>query len=67
MIAPYGGRYPIRGGAAAMVEGPIHRQVVLDFPDMAALKTWWALPQYAALLALRQRTACARVIFVEGT
>jgi uncharacterized protein (DUF1330 family) len=47
-------------------EGPIHRQVALDFPDMAELKTWHASPDDAARLALRQRTARARRIFVEG-
>jgi uncharacterized protein (DUF1330 family) len=47
-------------------EGPIHRQVVLDFPDMAALKTWYASPEYAAVLTPRQRTARAKAIFVEG-
>jgi uncharacterized protein (DUF1330 family) len=42
VIAQYGGRYLIRGGAAEMAEdeGPLHRQVVLEFPDMAALRTW---------------------------
>jgi uncharacterized protein (DUF1330 family) len=69
VIAQYGGRYVVRGGAAEMVEGdgPLHRQVVLEFPDMAALKTWYASPEYAPLLALRQRTARAKVIFVEGS
>jgi uncharacterized protein (DUF1330 family) len=68
VIAHYGGHYVVRGGAAEMVEGegPPHRQVVLEFPDMAALKTWYASPEYAPLLALRQRTARAKVIFVEG-
>ena len=68
VIAQYGGRYVVRAGAAEMMEGdgPLHRQVVLEFPDMAALKTWYASPEYAPLLALRQRTSSAQVIFVEG-
>ena len=68
VIAQYGGRYVVRGGAAALIEGdgPLHRQVILEFPDMAALKTWYSSPEYAPLLALRQRTAHTRVIFVEG-
>lgn len=68
VIAQYGGRYVVRGGSAEMVEGdgPLHRQVVLEFPDMAGLKIWYASPEYAPLLALRQRTARAKVIFVEG-
>lgn len=68
VIAQYGGRYVVRGGAAQIVEGegPLQRQVILEFPDMAALRTWYASPEYAPLLALRQRTARAKVIFVEG-
>lgn len=68
VIAQYGGRYVVRGGPAELIEGdgPLHRQVVLEFPDMAALRTWYASPEYAPLLALRQRTAHTRVIFVEG-
>lgn len=68
VIAQYGGRYVVRAGAAELVEGegPLHRQVVLEFPDMTALKTWYASPEYAPLLALRQKTAHAKVIFVEG-
>lgn len=67
-IAQYGGRYLVRAGKAEMMEGdgPLLRQVVLEFPDMAALKTWYASPEYAPLLALRQRTARTTVIFVEG-
>ena len=68
VIAQYGGRYIVRGGSAEVVEGdgPLHRQVVLEFPDMTMLKTWYASPEYAPLIALRQRTARAKVIFVEG-
>lgn len=68
VIAAYGGRYVVRGGAAELVEGdgPLLRQVVLEFPDMAALKTWYASPEYKPLLALRQRTSRCAVIFVEG-
>lgn len=34
VIAQYGGRYVVRGGAAEMIEGdgPLHRQVVLRIP-----------------------------------
>lgn len=68
VIPQYGGRYIVRGGSAEVVEGdgPLHRQVVLEFPDMTMLKTWYASPEYAPLIALRQRTARAKVIFVEG-
>ena len=43
LIAAHGGRYLVRGGAAAEVlEGhhQPHRQVILEFPDMAALKAY---------------------------
>jgi uncharacterized protein (DUF1330 family) len=57
-IAHYGGRYLVRGGATAVLEGALSPQrcVVLEFPSMAQLKTWYASPEYAPLIAIRERT-----------
>lgn len=68
MIAAHGGRYLVRGGAARVVEGQgqARRRVVLEFPGMAALEAFYASPEYAPMLALRQRVAQSNIVFVEG-
>lgn len=68
VIAMYGGRYLARGGAAEVFEGAFapHRGVVLEFPSMAQLKTWWESPQYRPLREIRERTATSNIVAIEG-
>ncbi|MCC6719488.1 MAG: DUF1330 domain-containing protein [Acetobacteraceae bacterium] len=68
VIAQYGGKYAVRGGAMEVVEGssPFQRLVVLEFPTMAALKSFYHSPEYAPLTALRQKASTGDVILVEG-
>jgi uncharacterized protein (DUF1330 family) len=68
VIAQYGGTYRVRGGAMETVEGtsPFKRLVVLEFPTMAGLKTFYHSPEYAPLIALRQRASSGDVVMVEG-
>ena len=68
MIERFGGRYLIRGGAVTAVEGDpgLQRVVVLEFPDMAALRRFYDSPDYAPLIALRQSAADGDVAIVEG-
>jgi uncharacterized protein (DUF1330 family) len=68
LIAAHGGRYLVRGGAAQRLEGdvPVQRQVILEFPTMAALKGFYESPGYAPLIALRQRAARGSLVAVEG-
>ena len=68
IIAAHGGRYLVRGGAAQRLEGDVsvHRQVILEFPTMAALKGFYESPEYAPLIALRQRAARGSLVAVEG-
>lgn len=67
-LAPYGGRFIIRGGAVETLEGDWapKRIVALEFPDSAAAKAWWSSHEYAAAKAQRQRSARTRLIVVEG-
>ena len=67
-IAAHGGRFLARGGAAEALEGayPVRRVVILEFPTMAALKAWYASPEYAPLLALRKRASRGDLFVVEG-
>lgn len=68
VIEQYGGRYLVRGGAAQQVEGDRipNRLVVLEFPDMAALKRFYDSPEYEPVKAMRMQAAHCEVLLVEG-
>ena len=68
VIAAYGGRYLVRGGAVERLEGnaPLNRMVILEFPDMARLKAFYHSAQYQPLLAMRKRAATATLLAIEG-
>jgi uncharacterized protein (DUF1330 family) len=67
-LVAYGGKFTVRGGACETLEGAWtpKRMVVLEFPDMARAKQWWASDEYRAAKELRQRTARTEMIVVEG-
>jgi len=67
-IAQYGGRYLVRGGAASAAEGgpPPKTLIVVEFPSMEDLRQWYASPEYAEALKVRQTALDRRLIFVEG-
>ena len=67
-LAPYGGRFIVRGGATETLEGDWQpkRLVILEFPDRTAATNWWSSQAYAAPKALRQRSARTRLLVVEG-
>ena len=68
VIARFGGRYLVRGGALEAKEGDpgLHRLVILEFPDMAAAQAFYGSAAYAPLLALRLEAADGTVALVEG-
>lgn len=68
VIAAYGGRYLVRGGAAEVLEGDAHphRQVILEFPDMASLKAFYHSPEYRPLIAIRQRASRGQLVAMDG-
>jgi uncharacterized protein (DUF1330 family) len=68
VIAAYGGRYLVRGGAVERLEGnaPLNRMVIVEFPDMARLKAFYHSADYQPLLAMRQRAATATLLAIEG-
>ncbi|HEY2817464.1 MAG TPA: DUF1330 domain-containing protein [Casimicrobiaceae bacterium] len=67
-IAAHGGRYLARGGAIEVLEGEfdVKRFVVIEFPDVAAIRAWYASPEYQPLLRLRQRTSKGMLMIVQG-
>ena len=67
-IAQYGGRYLVRGGATDLAEGgPSPKTIiVVEFPSMERLREWYASPEYAEALEIRQTALDRRLVFVEG-
>jgi uncharacterized protein (DUF1330 family) len=68
-LAPYGGRFIVRGGALAVVEGdwPAVRTVILTFPSVEQAQQWYESAAYRAILPLREQHARTHfVVVVEG-
>jgi len=67
-LAPFGGRFVVRGGAMEVLEGTWKppRLVILEFPDMAKLREWYGSSEYRPLLELRKRSAISNVVAIEG-
>jgi uncharacterized protein (DUF1330 family) len=68
VIEKHGGRYLVRGGELHPVEGDfgLKRLVVLEFPSLEAARRFYASPEYAPLLRLRQESAASDIVLVEG-
>jgi uncharacterized protein (DUF1330 family) len=67
-IAAYGGKFLVRGAPLHEMEGqwPRKRLVIVEFPDVASAKAWWASEEYADAKALRQAHSSAELVIVEG-
>ena len=67
-LAPYGGRYIVRGGAVEQLEGEWKpsRLVIVEFPNAERAKAWLEGPEYRDARALRHETANSKMIVVEG-
>lgn len=71
IMAKYGGRYLTKGGSHELPEGGHwhpERVVIIEFPDMESLKSWYGAPEYQPLIPLRK--ACTSdldmLITVDG-
>jgi uncharacterized protein (DUF1330 family) len=67
-LAPFGGRFVVRGGATQVLEGSWqpNRLVVLEFDSVERAREWWASEEYKDAKALRQRSAHTNMVVVEG-
>jgi uncharacterized protein (DUF1330 family) len=68
VVAAYGGRFVVRGGALETLEGdwqPV-RLVVIEFPTAAAAREWYESEDYAPLRELRRRASDTDIVLVEG-
>jgi uncharacterized protein (DUF1330 family) len=71
MIARHGGRYITKSGSLTIVESDNavwqpERVVIIEFPDMAALRAWYDSAEYQPLIKLRQSAARDMLITLEG-
>ncbi len=68
-LLPYGGRFIVRGGATETLEGDWlpGRIIVIEFPTTERAKAWWSSSEYQIAKAMRQRSASAQMILVEGS
>ena len=68
VVTKYGGRFVVRGGAAEPLEGgwSPKRIVAVEFASMDQARKWYRSPEYAPLIALRQKASRGRLILVEG-
>ena len=67
-VAAGGGRFVVRGGEMAVLEGDWHpsRLVVLEFEDLEAAKRWYASDEYQEVIELRTGAARLNMVAVQG-
>ena len=66
---PFGGRFIVRGGEIAALEGerPKGRLVVIAFDSMEKARAWYGSAEYQKLKPIRERSGNSRTFIVEGT
>jgi uncharacterized protein (DUF1330 family) len=66
-LEPYGGRFVVHGGDTEVLEGhwPGHL-IVIEFPDRAHARSWYASPAYRRILRLRTDNSDGAVILVDA-
>ena len=65
---PYGGKLMLRAKVAKVIHGPIPHQVIalFEFPDSAAIDSWYNSEEYKALISLRDEAAVIRFAIAES-
>ncbi len=67
-IAAYGGKYIARGGTTMTLTGAWRpkRLVILEVPTMESARQWWDSPEYAEAKTMREASADAEILLVDG-
>ena len=67
-MEPYGGKLMLRAKVEKVIHGPIPHQVIalFEFPDSAAIDTWYNSDEYQALVPLRDEAAVIRFAVAES-
>jgi uncharacterized protein (DUF1330 family) len=65
---PFSGRYVVRGGQAAGLEGeaPRGRMIVIAFDSLTQARAWYDSPAYREILPIRHSAGRTRAYIVEG-
>jgi len=68
-LAKYGGRFIARGGRIDVLEGDWspRRVVICEFESIERARQWYQSEEYRPAMAIRKKTATARMIVVDGT
>ncbi len=67
IVRKYGGRYLAVGAQATVLEGDWipRRTVIIEFPDIEAVKAFYESPEYARVRGIRWRSADSRLVAFE--
>ena len=67
-LAKYGGRFIARGGRIDVLEGDWSpkRVVICEFESIERARQWYHSPEYKPAMDIRQKTASAQIIVVDG-
>jgi uncharacterized protein (DUF1330 family) len=66
-LRPFDGHFIVHGGNQAMLEGSSPGAlIVIEFPDVATARAWYASPAYQAILPLRSEHATSTIFIVDG-
>jgi uncharacterized protein (DUF1330 family) len=64
---PFGGRFIVRGGKIAPLEGEAPKGiVVIAFESIEKAQAWYDSPAYREIRPIRHRSAKSRVFILEG-
>lgn len=67
-VAKHGGKFIVRGGETATLEGPDEKRrlVVIEFPTLEKAKAFYHSPEYGVARKIRAGAAIAEFIAVDG-
>ena len=68
LVAKYGGKYLVRGGAYEKVEGnwAPKRVVIIEFESLERAKEFYYSDDYNPVMDIRKRASISNVLIVEG-
>ena len=67
-LAPFGGKFLVRGGRFTLIEGnwPHERVAIVEFPSRAKAEAWYASPAYQTILPLRLNSMTSSAIIIDA-
>ncbi|HUP34414.1 MAG TPA: DUF1330 domain-containing protein [Candidatus Limnocylindria bacterium] len=67
-FAPHGGKPIVVDGQLEVLEGMTRPRsiVIVEFESIEQARRWYASPEYARTIPMRQRAANASLVLVEG-